>query len=183
MNPKYREEKAAQVAALFLALRGGKMSKIKLIKLLYIAEREALIRWRRPIFYDRYVSMDRGPVVSRTLNIMNGDEREGGGPWDQSISQPDANHNVEIKSDPGTSHLSGAEEALIRDVYDKYGNIPRWDLCKLTHGFPEWVDPRGSSIPIRYEDILAGAGKTEVEIAAILEEVENIALMDDYMGQ
>jgi uncharacterized phage-associated protein len=183
MNPRYREDKAAQVAALFLTLRGGKMSKIKLIKLLYIAEREALIRWRRPIFFDRYVSMDKGPVVSKTLNIMNGDEKDKSGPWDEAISQPDGDFKVEIKNDPGRGSLSDAEEKLIREVYEQYGNIYRWDLCKLTHDFPEWIDPKGSSIPIRYEDILGGAGKTDVEIAAIVEEIENIALMDDYMGQ
>ncbi len=182
MNPAYREEKAAQVAALFLKLRGGRMSKIKLIKLLYIAEREALIKWRRPIVFDRYVSMDRGPVVSNTLNIMNG-ERDTCGPWDEAISQPDENYKVGIKNDPGRGDLSDAEEELIKDVYLRYGNKYRWDLCKLTHNFPEWTDPKGSSIPIRYEDILGGAGKTDIEIAAIIEEIENIALLDDYMGQ
>ena len=183
VNPKYREDKAAQVAALFLSLRGGSMSKIKLIKLLYIIEREALIKWRRPVIFDRYVSMNKGPVVSTTLNIINGDERESTGPWDEAISRPDENYRVRLISDPGTGKLSDAEEELIKDVYRRYGNMNRWRLCEHTHGFPEWTDPQNSSIPIKYEDILAGAGKTDIEIAAIVEEIENIALMDEYFGQ
>lgn len=183
MNPRYREDKAAQVAALLLRLRGGKMSKIKLMKLLYIAEREALISWRRPIVFDRYVSMNKGPVLSKTLNIMNGDEGEPVGPWDEAISRPDSDFKVEVKSDPGTDSLSEAEVALVKDVYERYGNIYRWDLAELTHDFPEWIDPKDSSIPISYSDILGGAGKTDLEIAAILDEIENIALMDDLMGQ
>jgi len=33
-----------------------------------------------------------------------------------------------------------------------------------------------------YKDILKGAGKTDIEIASIISEIENIALMDSYMG-
>jgi hypothetical protein len=127
--------------------------------------------------------MDRGPVLSKTLNIMNGDEGEASGPWDEAITRPDKDYKVEIRSDPGIGKLSDAEVDLIKDVYERYGKVYRWDLCDFTHEFPEWVDPQGSSIPITYRDILGGAGKTDLEIAGIIEEIENIALMDDCMGQ
>ena len=39
-------------------MRGGKMSYMKLLKLLYLVDREALLRWGRPVSTDRYVSMD-----------------------------------------------------------------------------------------------------------------------------
>ena len=48
------------------------MSYMKLIKLLYLADREALLRWGRPITFDAYVSMDRGPVLSSVLDLING---------------------------------------------------------------------------------------------------------------
>jgi hypothetical protein len=41
-------EKATEAAAKFLKLRGGRMSYLKLIKLLYLLDREALLRWGRP---------------------------------------------------------------------------------------------------------------------------------------
>ena len=45
----FNEAKATQAAARLLFLRGGTMSYVKLIKLLYLADREALIRWGRPV--------------------------------------------------------------------------------------------------------------------------------------
>ena len=183
MNLTYREDKAAEVAALFLKMAGGKMSKIKLIKLLYIVERESLIKRRRPVIFDRYVSMDRGPVMSKTLNIINGDQRETSGPWDEAISPPDTGHIVGIKNPPGKDNLSDAEVKLIEEVFKRYDKTNPWKLCDETHFFPEWKDPDGSSIPITYKDILSGAGKTPDEIASILDELNNIAQMDKAMEQ
>lgn len=67
MRLRFNDRKATQAAALLLQLRGGKMSYMKLIKLLYLADREALLQWGRPITTDRYVSMNRDPVLSRIL--------------------------------------------------------------------------------------------------------------------
>ena len=44
MKLRFNEAKAAQAAARLLKLRGGRMSFLKLIKLLYIVDREALLR-------------------------------------------------------------------------------------------------------------------------------------------
>lgn len=181
MIPNFKEDKATQAAALLLSLKGAPMSHLKLMKLLYIAEREAILRWRRPIIFDRYVSMNKGPVLSQTLNKMHG-ECETTGSWERFISTPE-NNKVKLLGDPGIESLSDAEEALLREVFSLYGHMNRWRLCDLTHEFPEWEDPQGSSIPILYEDILRGAGKTDIEIASIVDEIENIAMMDNYMGQ
>jgi uncharacterized phage-associated protein len=181
MRPRFREDKATEAAGILLKLRGNKMHHLKLMKLLYIAEREALIRWRRPIIFDRYVSMPHGPVLSLTLNILSGDI-ETGGPWVQNISSP-AQYEVELLKDPGTDSLSQAEVELIQEVYRKYGHMNRFALRDLTHEFQEWQDPEGSSIPIEYADILMAVGKTAIEIKSITDELENLALMDDYLGK
>jgi uncharacterized phage-associated protein len=181
MKVKFREDKATQAAALFLKLRGGSMSHLKLIKLLYIAEREALLRWRRPITFDSYVSLDHGPVLSQTLNLMHGETRTEG-IWNKTITAP-TNHEVSLIQDPGTEKLSEAEEALIVEIFGKYGRMNRWDIRDFTHTFPEWEDPEGSSIPIEYRDILEGANMSPLEIKSIIAEIENIALMDSYVGK
>jgi len=180
MKLKFREDKATEAAALFLNLRGGQMSYLKLIKLLYFAEREALLRWRRPITFDSCVSMDHGPALSQTLNLLNGDI-EIKGIWQKAISPP-ANYEVSLLKDPGAQSLSEAEEALIREIFGRYGKMSRWEIRNLSHDLPEWKDPQGSSLPIDYVDILKAGGKTKREITSILEEMENMALMDARMG-
>jgi uncharacterized phage-associated protein len=62
---EYSEKKAMQLSALLLKMNGGRMNYTKLIKLLYIIEREAMRRWDSPVIGDQYVSMANGPVLSR----------------------------------------------------------------------------------------------------------------------
>ena len=53
---------------------------------------------------------------------------------------------------------------------------------ELTHQLPEWTNPQGSAIPIQYRDILKAGGKTDLEIAAIEDELEGVALMGNLLG-
>ena len=38
--------------------------------MLYVADREALLTWNRPITGDKFVSMDNGPVVSLIYDLI-----------------------------------------------------------------------------------------------------------------
>lgn len=178
MRLPFNETKATQAAAHLLALRGGRMSYLKLIKLLYLADRTALLRWGRPITTDRYVSLDRGPVLSRVLDLAtDGDEPGEPSIWADHIGEP-ANYEVALKSDPGRDELSEAELAVLNEIFQAHGAKSRWELVDLTHTLPEWKNPQGSAIPISVRDILKAGGKTEIEIAAIEDEIEGVALAE-----
>lgn len=178
MRLRFKEAKATQTAARLLELRGSPMSYLKLIKLLYIIDREALLRWGRPVTGDRYVSMDHGPVLSQTLNLITGEPRPNEHTfWARHISQPEK-YEVRLHKPAFTDELSEAELQLIAEVFGKYGGMKRWDLVDLVHQFPEWQDPEGSAIPIQYQDILRAGGKTEGEIEAILQEIAELAMAD-----
>jgi len=65
------------------------MSYLKLIKLLYLLDREALLRGGRPVTTDRYVSMANGPVVSRIYELIREEPAPGADPvWRHYISAP-----------------------------------------------------------------------------------------------
>jgi uncharacterized phage-associated protein len=182
MRLRFNERKATQSAARLLELRGGRMSYLKLIKLLYLADREALLRWGRPITTDRFVSMERGPVLSRLLDLVS-DGDDPGTPciWAKYISAP-ANFEVELTSDAGREELSDAEVGLLDEIFHEHGKKTRWQLVELTHKLPEWKDPQGSAIPISVRDILKAGGKSELEIAAIEDELEGVALAETVFG-
>ncbi len=178
MRLRFKEAKTTQAAARLLELRGNPMSYLKLIKLLYIIDREALLRWGRPVTGDRYVSMDHGPVLSQTLNLITEEPRpEEHTFWANHISQPEK-YEVRLHRSAATDELSEAELQLIQEIFGKYGHLKRWDLVALVHQFPEWQDPEGSAIPIQYRDILKAGGKTEGEIEAILQEIDGLAMAD-----
>jgi len=151
------------------------MSYLKLIKLLYLLDREALLRWGRPVTTDRYVSMDNGPVVSRIYDLIREEPPPGTNPiWRHYISAPQ-DYEVALVAVPETDELSRAEEALIEEIFAKFGKMTRWDLVQVSHEFPEWQDPNGSAIPIQYRDILRAGNKTETEIAAVEADLESLA--------
>ena len=172
---QFNEAKATQAAAHLLKLRGGKMSYLKLIKLLYFVDREALLRWGRPVTTDRYVSMSHGPVVSRIYDLVSDEpDPKRHTVWHRYISVPQ-DWEVSLLADPSSDELSPAEEELIDEIFARYSRKSRWELRDISHDLPEWEDPQGSTIPIEYRDILRVGGKTEAEIAAIEDDLENLA--------
>ena len=70
--PWFNERKAAQVAAFFAHRQGGQIDVLKLIKLIYLADRKNMQAHGYPILNDCFVSMTHGPVNSITLNYIDG---------------------------------------------------------------------------------------------------------------
>jgi uncharacterized phage-associated protein len=158
------------------------MSYMKLIKLLYLADRNALVRWGRPITTDRYVSMDRGPVLSHVLDLAtDGDVPGSEFIWGAVISEP-TKYEVSLVGEPGDDELSEAEIEVLEEIFKAFGQMNRWELIELTHRLPEWKDPHGSAIPISYRDILKAEGKSELEIASIEDEICDLAETDAVFG-
>lgn len=177
----FNEAKAAQAAARLLSNNDGKMSYMKLIKLLYLIDREALDRWGRPVSTDRYVSMDHGPVLSSVLDLIShGAEPGMKSAWLELISAPDG-YDVRLHSDkpPADDELSKAEKELIDEVFARFRMASRWDLVRYLHKTaPEWQAPQGSSHPISYEDIFKALGKSDEEVRELEEELESVSNID-----
>jgi uncharacterized phage-associated protein len=148
------------------------MKYLKLIKLLYIADREAFSRWGKPITTDRYVSMKEGPVVSNIYNLIGSEPL----PSDESIwhryIRTVADWDVELLSFPNNDELSQAEEDLLGEVFLAHGHKSRWTLVDETHKFAEWKNPGTSSIQITYREILKAVKSDEDEVSANLEELK-----------
>ena len=128
---------------------------MKLIKLLYLVDRRSLVERGVPVTYDRYVSMQHGPVLSETLDLIN----YGSGPgeesyWETYLDQ-DSSYEVSLKDDCPTDELSEAELALVRAVHTECRTMDCWAVLDYVHRLPEWRDPGETRVlPIRYEDIL-----------------------------
>lgn len=178
---RFDERKATQAAALFLALRGGRMHYLKLIKLLYLADRAALLQWGVPITTDRYVSMDHGPVVSMIYNLITDEKPKPA--WAEFISPPLGEYEVELLKPAPVDCLSRAEERLIGQVFGEFGHLSRWDVVNFVHTLPEWKNPGGSSIPISIRDILKAGGENEEEIKAVVRELHAMGIAEDTFAR
>lgn len=166
MRPPFQERRATQVAARLLTKEGGAIDILKLVKLVYLVDRESLIQFGRPVTFDRFYSMPHGPVVSSTLDCINATDEVDAPYWLRHISQRDGNA-VRLVTDPGTDELSPATESLIEEVYAGWGRYSGWQLRNKTHELPEWRDPGESKrTPLKYRDVLEAAGWPKEDIEA-----------------
>ena len=178
----FSQEKSTAAAAFLLRLRGGRMSYLKLIKLLYLADREALHRWGFNITTDRYVAMEHGPVVSHTYELMISEEGEHEF-WSQYITPPLGNYEIALRSpDTPEGQLSRAEESLLREIYGTFGTWSRWKVRDYTHQLPEWHDPGKTSVPISVRDILRAQGETTEEIDEVVADLDAAYRADSILG-
>jgi uncharacterized phage-associated protein len=174
-RPRFNERKATQVAAQFLKAAGGRLPYLSLIKLMYLTDREALLRWGSPVTNDTYYALDRGPILSRVTNLARGQD-EGQLFWAEHVSAPD-NFCVNLVQDAGDEELSRAEERLIAEIHEQYGHLSQWQLVDLTHKLPEWQDPNGSAISIDLEDILEAGGVGAEEREMRIRELKGLRKM------
>lgn len=184
----FDETKLAQAAAYLVSKRNGRMSHLKLIKLLYLADREALRRFESPITGDNYVAMPHGPVLSRTLDLMNGfvqSNPEGWAGWLSDVQNHEVNTNRPVNREV-LDHLSDAEVSVLDDIFARYGHMNRWALRDLTHDpeqVPEWHDPKGTSRPIHLGRVLEAVGKPRDLAQKIREELEAKQALDDLFAR
>ena len=176
---RFREIKTTQAAARLLARAGGRLPYMSLIKLLYLADRQALVTLGKPVTWDLPVSMPHGPVLSRTLDLIT-DEPEPGHAsyWHGHISRPD-NYEVHLIEPPLGDQLSPAEEAVLDDVFHRFGHMNRWQLRDFTHTLPEWTDPHDSSVPISIRDIILHQGVSVDDADAIIRDLLAEATADE----
>jgi len=117
---------------------------------------------------DLFCSLRHGPIVSNTLNLINEQpDPEEPRYWHKFISERQTNYDVTLKTEPQTDQLSRAEEALLEEVFQQFGDMTHWELRDYAHTLPEWKDPGSSMIPIHLRDILIPEGFTEQEVREI----------------
>ncbi|HUX90239.1 MAG TPA: Panacea domain-containing protein [Gallionellaceae bacterium] len=171
----FNERKVAQMAAFLLRKQNDRMPHLKLMKLLYLADRESMGRFGAPISGDRIVAMPHGPVLSMTLNLMDGDVESSPGGWDGLISDKE-NHELSLKhaiTRDDLDELSQADIDVLEAVWAQFGHMDKWTIRDYTHDHcPEWTDPNGSSNPIPYESVFRALGQpadVAMELSARIE--------------
>lgn len=172
---EFDTKKGAQAAAVLLKQAPGwRMPYIKLLKLLYVADRESLRQFMRPLVGGRYVAMRNGPLHSEAYELIRGTHPDTSvwGPFVEVCG-----YDIVLSNDPGDSELSDCEVDLLTRVAQDYHDIDQWDVVKATHDFPEWrkVYPdteENTSRPIHLHDVLdaVGRGDQKNEILAAIQQ-------------
>lgn len=155
----YRSEKAAQAAASFLLRGGKKMDKLKLVKLLYLTERESVQHRGRLMLYDEYYSLPHGPVCFSSLNGLNGalDKER----WSKYIIR-DGRQDVYVCdniSDDSLDQLSGSDISIIERVWGRFGWMTASQIRNWTHQHcEEYVELETGRMPITLKHLAVAVG-------------------------
>ncbi|MGB3491264.1 MAG: Panacea domain-containing protein [Elainellaceae cyanobacterium] len=179
----FNERKATQLASAFIQLSGGRLNYMKLIKLMYIADREALLCWERPISGDAYFALKHGPILSNVYTmISDGQAPSESNFWFDYIKR-DGKYEVSLFKPCPPDDLSQAEEEIIHAAFDKYGHFDKWKLVDHLHNvLPEWNDPGASSFPISIGDILRAEGFSNKASSQVEAELESLCKAKSVFG-
>jgi|SRR5580704_5374489 hypothetical protein len=173
---QYNEKRSTQAAAEFLKRAEGKLNYMVLLKFLYLADRESLLKWGMPITGDEYLSMRWGPVLSKTHDLITEEfpeEEEASSFWKNHIARE--KYDVVLRNDPGNDELSDADEKLIAYIFERFFtkykelNSNPFAFCDFLHTvLPEYkTAERGQSFSLDHHDILVAGSKNPEEIREV----------------
>jgi len=177
--------KLIEAAGVLLKCRPNRrMSYLRLLKLLYIADRESLKETGWPVVGTEPVAMEHGPVHSKVYDLVKGGGRISSQElehWSSHINTD--GHDVVLAADPGTDSLSPYEMEKLERVCLRYEGIDRFGVSDLTHDFPEWAKNyrQGTSRPIPLEDILWAIGRTG-DCEEILADAAEVNALNNLLG-
>lgn len=176
----FRARKAAQICSFFALKNDGMIEKLKLIKLIYFAERLSLSKYSHPMLFDEFYSLPHGPICSSTLNGIDGLTNEE--LWSEYIAR-NGNILVAIKKldRDEMDEISEAEMSVISDIWDKMGHMSPSQLRNYSHkNCPEYTETESSRIPISYKQVFEALGEEDAE--ALASEIDEMIRLDGMLA-
>lgn len=158
----FRARKAAQIAAYFAAREGRAIEKLKLIKLMYLAEREFARRNEVPMLMDEYYSLKHGPICSNALDGING---TGSRDWNEFITRSGREVSAAVSIDRDTlDEVSDAEMEVLEAIWSDFGAMDSMAIRSYTHrNCPEYTEVESGRLPIDYHEILSAVGVQDAD--------------------
>jgi uncharacterized phage-associated protein len=142
---QFDPEKFFQVAAYFMTRCPGDMTRKRLLKLLYFADRQHLLRYGRPIVKDYYVNMDQGPVASRAYDLIKGNHHT----WSLDVLAEFDKHfdtsgmYITLRDRfLQTDLLSQSDVEILNATIAKYGQKTADHLSAISHRHKAWLESK-----------------------------------------
>lgn len=155
-----------------------RMDRARLLKLLYIAERESLKERGVPILGGRVVAMKKGPLHSEVYDLIKGEQVDVS-QWMEFFQN--VGYQIELVHVPSRDELSEYEINKLNEISDRYASKDAEEVVEETHSFVEYIKNyiENTSKTIPLDDILEAVGRgsdkelIKAEIAAF-EEYEKL---------
>lgn len=156
-------------AAAYLTRRCPAMTRMKLVKLIYFADKRHLLQWGRPITGDRYIAMQHGPVPSSGYDML----KKPDGQFTRFFRV--AGQSITMTADPGAGDLSPSGLEVLESVAREFGPLSATALRNRSHKDTAWQSaPDNGSMD--FKDFF-----DTPESASILDLVRHEQEMRDFM--
>lgn len=165
----FRSEKAAQISAFFAHAWGGRIDKLALAKLVYIAERESVRLRNRPMIYDECFSLKDGPICKSALDGMNGNiDVDIWSKYIQTNGPKDVYSVRDVTCD--LDQISESDLSVLESIVSEHKGKTGSQMRSWTHAsknVPEYTEVTGTQrFPISYADMAAGVDTRHPEDVA-----------------
>ena len=183
MHARLHLDAAIQAFGVLLRREGKRASRLRLLKLLYMAARESIRRHGRPIAGGKLVAMQHGPVNSPIYDLING-EHVAEARWSQYFRND--GRDIVLEYEPDVGKLSRQDVELLNEIVDANSNLDDWSVANKTHAFPEWrknyPDPfANTSRPIQLEELIEAVDRT-MDSQSIIQEIKDSEAFDVFFA-
>lgn len=150
---QFKKHKAITLLLYLAQKNGGRLNKMKALKLIWLADRYHLRKYGRTITGDKYVAMEYGTVPSSVKDIIEGKR----GLKSEGISM-DGKNFYQATESPDLDNLSDSDQEVMDIIIDVYFGQDQFSLSELSHAFPEWLrfkealEQRKSAYPMVMDD-------------------------------
>ncbi|MEI4930963.1 Panacea domain-containing protein [Aeromonas caviae] len=172
-------EKALDVMHYFVNKLGGVTTDVKLMKLMYFADRKALLDTGFPITDDSYYIMNRGPILSSSLDLINHCPEEFLSVFENPTNKNEGGYPVKeinLRRDSVRQHdyLAEIEMEILDEIFNELGGMTTNEIVRYAHNdnfCPEWNFPEGRAKPLPIDAILHAHGVAREEAINIVQDI------------
>jgi uncharacterized phage-associated protein len=151
LNFEFSPQKFVQALVYFSKSGIADLTKMKIHKLLFFADKLHLVRYGRPIIGDRYFALMHGPVLSTADDFLDAAEEtmvESGAPDTAAIfngyavMKPTSDYPVVVATgDDNYRVFSRSELTVLAEIVERFGGMSASALRALTHKDPAYAIP------------------------------------------
>lgn len=129
----------------FLLTKLESADKLKILKLMYLADKYHLIRYGRTITNDDYYAMKFGPIASNVMDVLEFDKEfslsEEEYAYASALITPITPHSFKANSQAKSNleMLSETDLEALNFAFNKFGAKTSAWLVEYTHLYPEWA--------------------------------------------
>lgn len=135
---KLEFEKLVQVLVFFATKNGGKVNKLKAIKLLFFADRYHIRKYGRPVVWSTYYAMKNGPVSSEALDVENLHLDSKRAKEVNRFLEKKEKFSFESKENVNEDVFSETDLEALNFAWNVFGHFGEFELANITHAYPEW---------------------------------------------